>query len=86
MEESNLGCVNCPCFYLVRTKGYSAQFSKLAEAEKAFNKEKNKKIKAEETFKIELLTKATKSDRWEVIDQVKIGVDYYEETKSGFFS
>jgi hypothetical protein len=80
MEEiKGITCVDNPCAYLVRTKGYSEQFSEFSRAQKAFAKEKSKKIRAEETFKIDLLSKQTGTNKWELIDQVKIGEDYYEE-------
>lgn len=64
-------------FYLVKSNGYKQQFTSYEVAKKDFEKMKNKMIKAEETFKINLMGRNTPKDDWEELDSVQITDTYY---------
>lgn len=65
--------------YKVYTVGYMQQFPTYENALKAFEKMRNKKIREEETFKLSLSSREGAGDRWQVLDTVKIGEDYYSK-------
>lgn len=61
----------------VQTKGFTNTFSSEEEAKKAYEKEKDKRIKNEQTFTISLKEREGVDSDWVVVDEAKIGEGYY---------
>ncbi len=77
MSETTSATVAGVTQYKVHTKGYLNQFPSYEKALKDFEKMKAKRIREEAIFKLSLSSREGTGGRWQVLDTVKIGEDYY---------
>ena len=64
--------------FLVKTKGFSMQYTDLAKAEAEYAKLKGKKIRNQENFTLTLSERDNDEGDWKVIEDCKISESHYE--------